>query len=43
LYIQQVNSSKLTILTKRTYQLHAENFVKWLNGEFTPGGTLEGK
>ena len=25
--------------TARTYLLHANNFIKWCNGDFTPGGT----
>jgi hypothetical protein len=26
--------------TKRTYLLHSENFVRWLEGDFVPGATL---
>jgi hypothetical protein len=28
----------LTPSTANTYLLHAENFVRWLHGDFDPGG-----
>jgi hypothetical protein len=40
-YKDLVESSNLTPKTKRTYTLHSENFVRWLKGEFVPGGRKE--
>ena len=37
-YTLEVNGSSLTPATKRTYLLHAHNFVRWLNFDFQPGG-----
>lgn len=39
-YEQEVEVSKLQQSAKRTYLLHSRNFVRWLEGDFTPGGTL---
>lgn len=39
-YQKEVSDSKLSPRSKETYLLHAENFVRWLEGLFTPGGTL---
>jgi len=39
-YEREVEDSKLRLSTKNTYLLHARQFVKWLKGEFEPGGTL---
>lgn len=39
-YEREVEQSKLKPSTKRTYILHANNFVRWLKGDFTPGGTI---
>ncbi len=36
-YEEEVNSSKLRKATKRTYCMHAQNFVRWLAGDFEPG------
>ena len=36
-YISEVGDAPLTDNTKATYQLHANNFVKWLNDESEPG------
>jgi len=42
-YENEVNKSLadgyLKKSTARTYLLHANNFVKWCNGNFVPGGT----
>jgi hypothetical protein len=39
-YIAAVNASRLTPQSKKTYLLHGKNFVRWLNNDFEPGGTL---
>ena len=36
-YISEVSDAPLTDNTKATYQLHATNFVRWLNNDFEPG------
>jgi len=39
-YWQVVEASRLQSTTKKTYLVHAGNFVRWLKGEFQPGATL---
>lgn len=39
-YEREVQQSKLKPSTKKTYLLHAGNFVRWLKGNFTPGGNV---
>ena len=39
-YIEEVESVGLTRSTARTYGGHANNFVRWMRGEFKPEGTL---
>ena len=39
-YETEVKSSKLQPKSQRTYLLHARHFVRWIEGDFTPGGTL---
>lgn len=39
-YEEEVNGSSLARNTKATYLLHANNFVRWLDDDFEPGGTL---
>ena len=39
-YEREVNASKLRPNTKHTYLRHAKHFVRWMHGDFTPGGTL---
>ena len=36
-YTLEVNGSSMTPATKRTYLLHAHNFVRWLYFDFQPG------
>lgn len=36
-YMREVRATTLTPSTQHTYLLHAENFVRWLKGEFAPG------
>lgn len=37
-YRKEVAASDLAPNTKRTYLRHAETFVRWLDGDFEPGG-----
>ncbi len=37
-YRKEVHEAPLADNTKKTYLLHAENFVRWLDGNFEPGG-----
>ena len=39
-YQREVERSKLQPNTKRTYLTYATNFVRWLEDDFRPGGTL---
>jgi hypothetical protein len=41
LYIREIESSELKPLAANIYLTHAKNFVRWINGEFVPGGRLE--
>ncbi len=36
-YKEVVEATELTSESKRTYLLHAENFVRWLADDFEPG------
>ena len=36
----EVEGSKLSKYSQQTYSSHARQFVRWLEGYFTPGGTL---
>lgn len=36
----EVKASKLQQNSQVTYSAHAKQFVSWLEGDFTPGGTL---
>lgn len=37
LYEQEVERSPLTLQSKATYILHADQFVRWLGDDFEPG------
>ena len=39
-YRREVGRTGLAPATKRTYLLHAENFVRWLDDDFVPGAKL---
>ena len=39
-YREEVEASELSPDAKRTYLRHAETFVRWLGGDFVPGGSL---
>ncbi len=40
LYENEVSNTPLTTQSKRTYLLHAHNFVRWLQDDFEPGASL---
>lgn len=39
-YRREVEASQLAPATKRTYLHHAETFVRWMRGDFEPGGRV---
>lgn len=39
-YEVEVKESKLRPKSQQTYLLHAQHFVRWIEDDFTPGGTL---
>ena len=39
-YEEAVNATAMTVESKKTYLLHARNFVRWLDDDFEPGATL---
>ena len=39
-YRFEVESSDMTYAAKETYLLHAEQFVRWMEGDFKPGNRL---
>ncbi|WP_270620000.1 hypothetical protein [Paenibacillus macerans] len=40
-YTLEVKNAGLKESAETTYLRHANNFVRWCNGEFTPGGNLK--
>ena len=42
-YEAEISGTPMTPSTKKTYILHAEHFVRWLNDDFEPGATLKRK
>lgn len=40
-YEVEISGTPMTPSTKRTYILHAGNFVRWLDDDFEPGSTLK--
>jgi len=36
-YLQEIEKSDLKPLSAMVYQVQSKNFVRWINGEFTPG------
>ena len=40
-YEAEISDTPMTRNTKKTYILHAEHFVRWLNDDFEPGATLK--
>jgi len=41
LYCQEVDNSKLAESSKTDYKMFADFFLRWIEGEFTPGGALK--
>jgi len=39
-YEAEVKAAGISRDTERTYLGHTRRFVRWLNDDFTPGGTL---
>ena len=39
-YHETVEQSPLSLSAKHTYLLHARQFVRWLNDDFTPGANV---
>ena len=42
-YVRAVEDSPLSYESKKTYKEHPRNFVRWLNGEFEPGGSVRAR
>jgi hypothetical protein len=42
-YATEVNASNLSPSSKTDYVLFADQFVRWIDNDFTPGGTLNGE
>lgn len=42
-YCQVVQESELSEESKKTYIEHPNNFVRWLKGEFEPGGSVRAR
>ena len=42
-YEKEVDATSLARSSKNTYLLHAWHFVRWLNDDFEPGGTLSSR
>ena len=38
-YQAEVAASNVLDMTKQTYTLYVMNFIRWLEGDFTPGNT----
>ena len=39
-YLDEVDAAPLRPSAGRTYKLHAENFVRWLDDDFEPGAKV---
>jgi len=42
-YLQEIQNSDLKPLSAQVYQVQSKNFVRWINGEFTPGDVKRSK
>jgi len=42
-YLQEIENSDLKPLSAQVYQVQSKNFVRWINGEFTPGEVKKSK
>lgn len=36
-YLKEIDESDLKPLSAQVYKVQSKNFVRWINGEFTPG------
>lgn len=36
-YLKEIEESDLKPLSAQVYKVQSKNFVRWVNGEFTPG------
>ncbi|MCF0048833.1 hypothetical protein MUK70_02760 [Dyadobacter chenwenxiniae] len=36
-YLREIENSDLKPLSAQVYQVQSKNFVRWINGDFTPG------
>lgn len=36
-YVKDLEDSKITALSLRVYKTNSENFIRWVEGDFTPG------
>tara|TARA_R110002124_G_scaffold171335_2_gene339026 strand:+ start:332 stop:529 length:198 start_codon:yes stop_codon:yes gene_type:complete len=41
LYLKEIEESNLKPLSAQMYQVQSVNFVRWINGDFTPGGNAK--
>ena len=39
----EVDQAGLSFASQRTYTWHAENFIRWLNDDFTPGSRFQSR
>ncbi|WP_031530041.1 hypothetical protein [Dyadobacter crusticola] len=42
-YLSEIQNSDLKPLSAQVYQVQSKNFVRWINGEFTPGEVKKSK
>jgi hypothetical protein len=42
-YLLEIENSDLKPLSAQVYQVQSKNFVRWINGEFTPGEVKKSK
>jgi hypothetical protein len=40
-YVQEVEFSGIKPLSIEIYKSHSKNFVRWIDGDFIPGGKLK--
>ena len=43
IYIEEIRRSDLKPLSAQVYEVQSKNFVRWINGEFSPGTTVKSK
>ena len=42
-YLEEVEATELRPSAKRTYELHATTFVRWLEDDFVPGSRISNR